>query len=83
MTNKNIINKIKILKVEILMKIVELLEKVETLSTQEIDELADNGIEIEDVQYLLFNGSNDIKIILFRNEKIKTIFINAIEFICS
>lgn len=65
------------------MKIVELLEKVETLSTQEIDELADNGIEIEDVQYLLFNGSNDIKIILFRNEKIKTIFINAIEFICS
>ena len=51
------------------MKIIELVAKVEKLSMQEIDELVDNGIEIEDIQYILLHDDKNMNDTLFENEK--------------
>ena len=78
MTNKKINNKIKILRGEILMKIIELVAKVEKLSMQEIDELVDNGIEIEDIQYILLHDDKNMDETLFKNEKLKNFLLKRI-----
>ncbi len=60
------------------MKIIELVAKVEKLSMQEIDELVDNGIEIEDIQYILLHDDKNMDETLFKNEKLKNFLLKRI-----
>lgn len=60
------------------MKFVELVAKVETLSMKEIEELVDNGIEIEDIQYILLQNDQRIKQVLLKNDKLKQYLLKSL-----
>ena len=61
------------------MKILDLVEKIESLSMQEIDELLEQGIEIEDIQFILLNKNKQIEERLLKNEKIKQFLLKEVD----
>ena len=61
------------------MKILELVTKLERLNMSQIDELVENGIEIEDIQYILLHNEENIQEKLFKNEKLKQAILKEID----
>lgn len=77
MTNKKINNKIG-KEGDIQMKIEELVAMVKELSMEEIDVLVENGIQIENISQFILWDDEQMKEILFRNEKLRRVILKEV-----